>query len=159
MENLRALGYSRDMMKDFPAVLLTAAAAQVLCQLFKVVFYSIRERRFAPRYFVSPGGNPSAHSAFVTALSVAVGMRGGFFSDIFAVCFVFSAIVIYDAFRLRGAVQEHAKLLNSLTSRHFPDEHRDLREMVGHSLPEIFTGIAAGGVFSFVVMSFIMNAM
>ena len=143
------------MVRDFPAVLLTAASAQVLCQLFKVVFYSIREGRLAPRYFVSPGGSPSSHSAFVTALSVAAGMRSGFFSDLFAVCFVFSTIVIYDAFRLRGAVQEHAKLLNSLTARHFPDEHRKLREMVGHNLPEIFTGIAAGGIFSFLVMSII----
>jgi acid phosphatase family membrane protein YuiD len=145
------------MLKDFPAVLLTAGAAQVLCQLFKLVFYSIREGRFAPRYFTSPGGIPSAHSAFVTALSVAAGMRNGFFSDIFAVCFVFSAIVIYDAFRLRGAVEEHAKLLNSLTSRHFPEEHRNLREMVGHSLPEIFAGIAAGGIFSFALMALFMG--
>ena len=140
-------------MKDIPAVLLTAAAAQVLCQLFKVVFYSIRARRFIPRYFVSPGGNPSAHSAFVTALSVAVGMRGGFFSDIFAVCFVFSAIVIYDAFRLRGAVEQHAKLLNRLAARNLPGEHKALSEMVGHNLTEIFTGIASGGIFSFLVMS------
>jgi acid phosphatase family membrane protein YuiD len=79
-------------------------------------------------------------------------MHNGFVSDIFAVCCVFAAIVIYDAFRLRGAVEKHAKLLNRLTARHFPDEHEDLSEMVGHSLPEIITGIAAGGFFSFIVM-------
>jgi acid phosphatase family membrane protein YuiD len=144
-------------MKDFPIVLLTAASAQVLCQLFKFVFYSIKEGRIAPRYFVSPGGVPSAHSTFVTALSVAVGMRSGFFSDIFAVCFVFAAIVIYDAFRLRGAVEEHAKLLNRLTARHFPGDYGVLPEMVGHNLPEIFAGIAAGGIFSCIVMSLFMR--
>ena len=146
-------------MNTIPAVLLTAASAQILCQLFKLVFYSIREGRLAPRYFVSPGGIPSAHSAFVTALSVAAGMHSGFLSDIFAVCFVFSAIVIYDAFRLRGAVEKHAKLLNRLTAKHFPDEHRGLSEMVGHSLPEIFTGIAAGGIFSYTVMSLLIRAL
>jgi acid phosphatase family membrane protein YuiD len=139
-------------MKNLPFVLLTAASAQVLCQVFKVVFYSFRERRLSPRYFVSPGGVPSAHSAFVTALSVAAGLRNGFFSDIFAVCFVFGAIVIYDAYRLRGAVEKHAKLLNSLTARHFPDEHRNLSEMVGHSLPEIVSGILGGGLFAAAAM-------
>jgi acid phosphatase family membrane protein YuiD len=138
-------------MKNFPVALLTAGCAQILCQAFKLVFYSLKAGRFAPKYFVTPGGIPSAHSAFVTALSVAVGMRSGFFSDIFAACFVFAAIVIYDAFRLRGAVEEHAKLLNSLTARHFPDEHKNLSEMVGHSLKEIFTGIAAGGIFAFAI--------
>jgi acid phosphatase family membrane protein YuiD len=138
-------------MKNFPVALLTAGCAQILCQTFKLAFYSLKEGRFAPKYFVSPGGIPSAHSAFVTALSVAAGMRSGFFSDIFAACFVFSTIVIYDAFRLRGAVGEHAKLLNSLTAKHFPGEHKNLSEMVGHSLKEIFTGIAAGGIFAFAV--------
>jgi acid phosphatase family membrane protein YuiD len=132
-------------MEKIPMVLLTAGSAQILCQTFKLLFYSLKEGRFAPKYFVTPGGIPSAHSAFVTALSVAVGMNSGFLSDIFAVSFVFAAIVIYDAFRLRGAVEEHAKLLNRLTSRHFPGEHKNLSEMVGHSLTEIFTGIAAGG--------------
>ena len=146
-------------MSYIPAVLLIAGAAQVLCQLFKLIFYSIREGRLAPKYFVTPGGIPSAHSAFVTSLSVAVGLRNGFFSDIFGICFVFSAIVIYDAFRLRGAVEQHAKLLNRLASKAFPDESKKLSEMVGHNLPEIVAGIAAGGIFSFIVSSLLMKVM
>jgi acid phosphatase family membrane protein YuiD len=82
-----------------------------------------------------------------------VGLRSGFFSDIFAVCFVFGAIVIYDAYRLRGAVEKHAKLLNRLTARHFPGEHENLSEMVGHSLPEIVSGIFGGGLFAWAVMT------
>ncbi|MDR1316650.1 MAG: divergent PAP2 family protein [Spirochaetales bacterium] len=144
-------------MKNFPMVLLTAGCAQILSQTFKLVFYSLKEGRFAPEYFVSPGGIPSAHSAFVTALSVTVGLRSGFSSDIFAACFVFSAIVIYDAFRLRGAVEEHAKLLNRLSARHFPGEQKKLSEMVGHSLWEIFTGIAAGGIFAFIATRIFTN--
>jgi acid phosphatase family membrane protein YuiD len=145
-------------MKNFPVALLTAGCAQILCQAFKLAFYSLKEGRFAPKYFASAGGIPSAHSAFVTALSVAVGMRSGFFSDIFAVCFVFAAIVIYDAFRLRGAVEEHAKLLNRLAAKQFPGEHKNLSEMIGHSLTEIFTGMAAGGVFAFIVTGIFTNA-
>jgi acid phosphatase family membrane protein YuiD len=138
-------------MKTFPVILITAGSAQILCQLFKVVFYSIKGKRFSLKYLASAGGIPSSHSAFVTSLAVAAGLECGFFSDIFAVCFVFGAIVIYDAYRLRGAVQKHAKLLNRITLKHFPSEHENLSEMLGHSLPEIAAGIAAGGVFSWVV--------
>ncbi|TVR00611.1 MAG: divergent PAP2 family protein [Spirochaetaceae bacterium] len=137
--------------------LLVALCAQVACQLFKVAFYSVRERRFAPRYFVSAGGIPSAHSAFVSALSVSVGIGSGFASDLFAVSAVFSIIVIYDSFRLRGQVQEHARRINTMQrdaarGQHPGDTPRNerapLNEMVGHSLPEIAVGVAAGSVLA-----------
>jgi acid phosphatase family membrane protein YuiD len=140
-------------MKPLPWILITAASAQILCQLFKVIFYSVKEQKFSFKYLASAGGIPSSHSAFVTSLAVAAGLQNGFFSDIFAVCFVFGAIVIYDAYRLRGAVQKHAKLLNRLTARHFPNEHENLSEMLGHSLPEIAAGILAGGILSWAIIS------
>jgi hypothetical protein len=132
----------------FPFSLLTAVAAQVSCQLFKVVYYSVKEGRPAPGYFFSAGGVPSAHTAFVTALAVSIGLRSGFGSDVFAAAFVLAAIVIYDAYRLRGAVEKHAKLLNRLVSRMCAEEKADLSEMIGHSLPEIVWGLIAGGGFA-----------
>ena len=122
-----------------------AVGVQVSCQAFKVVLYSIRDRKLDLRYFLSAGGMPSAHSAFVTALSVAVGMAGGFGSDLFAVSCVFSLIVIYDSFRLRGAVEKQARALNALLARHPEVGAGRLSEMVGHSPAEIAVGIAAGG--------------
>ncbi|TVR00391.1 MAG: divergent PAP2 family protein [Spirochaetaceae bacterium] len=136
-------------MRMLAPSLLVALGAQVACQLFKVAFYSVRERRFAPRYFVSAGGIPSAHSAFVTALSVSVGMRSGFASDMFAISAVFSFIVMYDAFRLRGQVEEHARRINAMqrdAARERDSGDPPLNEMVGHSLPEIAVGIATGSV-------------
>lgn len=130
-------------MEWFPRALVTAVAVQVLCQLFKVAYYSIRDRKFSPSYLVTAGGIPSAHAAFVTALSVAIGIRNGFDSDLFAVAFVFSAIVIYDAYRLRGHVQRHAQTMNRLVVR--PAGEQPLSEMVGHSVVEIVVGMALGG--------------
>jgi hypothetical protein len=135
-------------MNVFPASLSTALTVQVLCQLFKVVYYSIRDRKVSPRYFFSAGGVPSAHTAFVTALAVSIGLRGGFDSDLFAVAFVLAAIVIYDAYRLRGAVEKHAKVLNRLSSRYFPEEKEKLSEMIGHSLGEILWGLLIGSLFA-----------
>ncbi|MFP4115112.1 MAG: divergent PAP2 family protein [Spirochaetota bacterium] len=130
-------------MEWFPQVLLTAVGVQVFCQVFKLALYSIRDRRFTPAYLVTAGGVPSAHSAFVTALAVAIGIRNGFASDTFALAFVFSAIVIYDAYRLRGHVQRHAEVINQLVLR--PAGEEPVSEMVGHSLSEIAAGVLLGG--------------
>lgn len=128
--------------------LAVAVAVQVACQLFKVAWYSAVNRRLELRRFVSAGGMPSAHAAFVTALSVSVGLRSGFASEIFAVSAVFSLIVVYDAYRLRGTVERHARAINALAAAHpgvAPADHTDL---VGHTLPEVGAGVAAGGVLS-----------
>lgn len=127
------------------ASLLSAVAVQLACQAFKVVFYSVRERRFALSWFVSAGGMPSAHSAFVTALTVSVGLWNGFGSDLFAVACVFSVITIYDALRLRGAVEHHARILSTLVEKHPDVQAGPINVRLGHSAPEIAAGIVAGG--------------
>ena len=133
-------------MDRFPLSLAIAVVVQVSCQLFKFVYYSIKDRRISPKYFVTAGGVPSAHTAFVTALAVSVGIRAGFASDLFAIAAVFSAIVIYDAFRLRGHVQHHAKVINQHVLAKTDDE--PLSEMVGHSMSEIVAGLLIGGGLS-----------
>ncbi len=131
-------------MKGFPFSLLAALSAQVLCQLAKVVYFSFKERRTAFKYFLSPGGMPSSHSAFVTALCVSTGIRSGFFSDLFAVSLTFSAIVIYDALRLRGTVQKQSIMINRFIEKDAGFKGERMSEMVGHTLPEIIAGIMAG---------------
>jgi acid phosphatase family membrane protein YuiD len=127
------------MRGHLPVSLLTAVGVQVLCQLFKVALYSARDRRLTLSWFISAGGMPSAHSAFVTALAVSVGLWSGFASDLFAVACVFSIIIIYDAWRLRGAVEHHARILARLAPK------EGVNQRLGHSLSEIAAGIAAGG--------------
>ena len=130
-------------MSDFPLTIVIAVSVQLACQLFKFVLYSVRDRKLSFHYLVTAGGIPSAHSAFVTALSVSIGIRHGFASDLFAVACVFSAIVIYDAFRLRGHVQQHAKLINRYLLAGTDAE--PVSEMVGHSPGEIAAGLILGG--------------
>ena len=131
------------MRATVPVSLLTAVGVQLACQGFKVVFYSLRERRLALSWFVSAGGMPSAHSAFVSALAVSVGLWSGFASDLFAVATVFSIIIIYDAWRLRGAVEHHARLLAELTARRRGAPA--INQRLGHTLPQLAAGIVVGG--------------
>jgi acid phosphatase family membrane protein YuiD len=129
----------------FSISLVVSVATQVLCQIFKVVFNSLKERRFRPYYFVSTGGMPSAHTAFVSALTVSLALRHGLSSELFAVSFVFSAIVIYDLVRVRGAVYAHSGALARLLETLPPRQRPALPHLVGHSLLEILVGLAAGG--------------
>lgn len=136
------------MPRALPLSLITAVGVQLACQAFKVVLYSVREKRLALSWFLSAGGMPSAHSAFVTALSVSVGLWSGFSSDVFAVAFVFSVIIIYDSWRLRGAVQHHARALKKISDANAKLKLGPLNENIGHSIAEIAAGIGAGGALA-----------
>jgi acid phosphatase family membrane protein YuiD len=117
---------------------------QVLCQVYKVVYYSLRARRLTLSWLVSAGGMPSAHSAFVSSLAVSIGIWAGVATDLFAVTCVFSIIIIYDSLRLRGAVQHHARILSQLARSHPEVDAGTINLSLGHSVPEIMAGIVAG---------------
>jgi acid phosphatase family membrane protein YuiD len=133
------------MVSKLPVALITAVGVQVICQAFKVVFYSLREGRLALSWFISAGGMPSAHAAFVTALTASVGLWDGPGSGAFAVACVFSVITIYDALRLRGAVEHHARILAMLVKKHPDVPTGSINTHLGHTLPEILAGIGTGG--------------
>lgn len=129
--------------------LICAVVVQVLCQFFKVIYYSAKDGKLQFHYFVTAGGMPSAHSAFVTALTVSVALSAGAASEIFAVSCVFAAIVIYDSYRLRGTVERHSHTLIRLLKL-LPQEQRiELPHMVGHSVSEILIGMVVGGGAAF----------
>jgi acid phosphatase family membrane protein YuiD len=128
--------------------LVSAVITQVLCQITKFISYSIRDKALKTKYLFTAGGMPSSHSAFVTALSLSIGLWNGFKTDLFAVSFVFAAIIIYDAYRLRGTVQTHSRVLKKCMALLPEEEQEEVEEMVGHTIPEIIAGIIAGGIFA-----------
>ena len=126
-----------------PQSLIIALLVQVSCQGIKFITHSLRLGRPSWKHLATFGGMPSAHSAFVTALAVSIGILTGFTSDLFALAVVFGAIVILDAYKLRGNVQKQAQVLNRLQTKALPEADRvTINEMVGHSKAEIAAGIA-----------------
>lgn len=85
-----------------------------------------------------PGGMPSSHSSFVTSLLIVVGWKTGIESIEFAIAFVFSCLVWYDAMSSRHAIGQQAKILNILQQK------AHLSERLGHSLKEVIGGILFG---------------
>ncbi len=120
------------------------AGAQVL-KVFVVLIY---KHKFEPGIVLSGGGMPSSHSATVCALATSIGMLQGFRSPLFALAAVTAFVVMYDAFNVRRAAGEQAKILNymmshwnQLTPAMFGKE---LKELIGHTPIQVLAGGALG---------------
>lgn len=96
-----------------------AVLSWAMAQILKTLFTLIAERKFVPERLVGAGGMPSAHSALVVSLTVAMARKEGFSSPLFALALCFAGVVMYDAMGVRRAAGEQAKVLNSMVSSLF----------------------------------------
>ena len=80
-------------------------------------------KKFEPERLVGAGGMPSAHSATVCGLMIAISRQSGFASPEFAIAFVLAAVVMYDAMGVRRAAGEQAKVLNKMIEKHSENEN------------------------------------
>lgn len=98
------------------------------------------------RAFIS-GGMPSSHSSFVSCMSVMIGMKHGFNSDMFAIAAVISCIIMYDASGVRQAVGKQATIINQLVEvwqNKKTTQQEKLKELVGHTPKQVFFGALLG---------------
>lgn len=128
-------------------VLIAALLAWLIAQILKVVVHRITSGQLDFRMLSSAGGMPSSHSAFVAALTAGVGIEQGFDDPLFAACFVFSSIVMYDATGVRRAASQQARILNQIVEELFeghPISQERLRELLGHTPVQVFFGALLG---------------
>lgn len=139
-------------------ILVCAVLGWFVAQALKVIFVLVKEKKFDIARFVGSGGMPSSHSSFVLALTTAVGYETGLNSALFAVCIVFSFVVMYDAAGVRRAAGKQAKILNTIIEN-FGHEAPDitgerLKELLGHTPVEVFVGALLGILISVLMYSF-----
>lgn len=127
-------------------VLMTSLLAWAVAQLLKIVSWRITRGKLNFKRLVEPGGMPSSHSAFVTALATGIGLTEGLDSTLFALAVVFALVVMYDAAGVRRAAGKQAKVLNSiiedLNRRELHPER--LKELLGHTPVEVVAGALLG---------------
>jgi len=107
----------------------------------------IRHRKIELKYLFGPGHMPSAHTAFVISLLVTVAYYEGVYSTAFAISFVFTYIVIYDAMKIRVNIGYNGRVINKLVREIRGIKKEDypiLKERVGHRPLEIFIGGSLG---------------
>lgn len=139
-------------------ILLAAAAGWLIAQALKVILILIMDRRFAAERFFGSGGMPSSHSATVCALASSSAMAFGLDSFQFAVTFILAFIVMYDACNVRletgkqaVAIKEMQELLRRI-SEHPLSPEDTLKELVGHTLPQVIVGAVLGIAIGVVTM-------
>lgn len=94
-------------------IILVPIIAWIIAVILKGV-YGLYKKDFSLSKTLGSGGMPSVHSALVTSITTALGIKYGVFSDIFTIALVFSMIIIYDAINVRFEAGLHAKALNQL---------------------------------------------
>jgi acid phosphatase family membrane protein YuiD len=97
------------------------------------------------------GGFPSNHSAIVSSMAALIAFRDGINTPAFGVAIALAFIVILDASSLRRQVGKHAAEINQLNHVSGRTSATLLRERMGHTRLEIFTGILVGVAVGFVV--------
>ena len=118
-------------------------------QLFKIIWEYAETKRLNIRRLWGAGGMPSAHSAVVVSITTMIARSQGFSSPIFALSFVFSMVVLYDACGVRRAAGKQAALLNKLVET--PgltgiQVSERLVEVLGHTPIQVFVGALIGVV-------------
>lgn len=116
-------------------------------QLFKFLYDLVTTKKINFKRIIGAGGMPSAHSAIVMVITTLVGREHGFNSSIFAICLIFSGVVMYDAAGVRRAAGKQAALLNKivdtpgLTGLQVQEK---LVEVLGHTPVQVFVGAIIG---------------
>ena len=123
--------------------------AWFIAQTAKVIIVLMTTKKIDFKRFISAGGMPSSHASTVVALTTCIAKApSGYESVEFALAFVFSIIVMYDAAGVRRAAGKQAEILNKLVLEWqiHDDKYREvkLKELLGHTPVEVFVGAALG---------------
>src|SRR5690625_3286443 len=155
--------YIHFMILNFP--LVAALSAIIFAQVIKIPIRLFVTKEFMPSLAFSTGGMPSSHSAAVAALTTSIGILDGVVSNTFAIAFVFSVIVMFDASGVRRQAGKQAVVLNQLIKdfQYFVDEakvwnkkeeyekRQELKELLGHQPIEVFFGGLTGIAIAFLL--------
>ncbi|OIP13478.1 MAG: hypothetical protein AUJ99_01975 [Caldisericum sp. CG2_30_36_11] len=132
-------------------ILIAAVISSFLAQFMKIIVTHSEGKNFQWNLFFSSGGNPSSHTSAMTTLTLLLGARYGFNSPYFSITFVLSGIIIVDALSVRREVGEHSKTLNEIFADkilgkrlHEIVDVKIFRELIGHTVFEVFTGFLLG---------------
>ncbi|XP_058102212.1 uncharacterized protein LOC131246280 [Magnolia sinica] len=148
MDSHVASSASSSIFRNYP--LFSALSAFILAQGIKFFTTWYKERRWDAKQLIGSGGMPSSHSATVSALAIAIGFQDGFGGSLFSIAAIFACVVMYDSSGVRLHAGRQAEVLNQIVFE-LPAEHpladtRPLREVLGHTPPQVVVGALLGFV-------------
>jgi acid phosphatase family membrane protein YuiD len=149
-----AMSFRTESVKFFieNPIALSAVTSWFLAQVIKAAIFLLKTNKKSGRELLvtiawRTGGMPSSHAALVSAMTTSVGLVEGVASNLFAVSFFMSLIVMRDAMGVRRSSGMQAKSLNSL-GRTVEDrlglEYHPVKEVNGHAPLEVVVGALLG---------------
>ena len=137
-------------------VLNVALVSWISAQVLKTLLCLVMTKQFNPERLFGAGGMPSAHSATVCGMMVAISRETGFSSPEFAISFVLAAIVMYDAMGVRRAAGEQAKVLNKMLEKRSKEDEQfeqqaELKEFLGHTPLQVLAGALLGILIAVII--------
>lgn len=146
----------RSLLQNY--ILNVALFSWFSAQVIKTLLTFITTKKFTLERMFGAGGMPSAHTATVSSLVIAIARHDGFATSQFAIAFILAAIVMYDATGVRRAAGEQAKVINKIVQTHNEDDDDDtnieakqLKEFLGHTPLEVLGGALLGIIIAMLI--------
>ncbi len=132
--------------------------AFALAQGTKFLLKTKKQKKLKWQNLFSYSDMPSGHTAVVVSLATIIGLMEGISSPLFALAFVFMAVVITDAIGLRNYLGQHGKTLNILVKDleeddFLDDQYPQLLEKIGHTPVQVIIGALIGLLVSLIAWS------
>ncbi len=140
----------------FNIPLLSAVLAQISAQIFKIFLPLFKGKKPDFKKFFHYGDIPSAHTAFVVAVSVSLALTKGWDSPLFGFSFVMASILIYDILKLRKTVEMNQKAVLTISKQQKISEEKR-PQFKSHSPMEVFSGAVWGIIWAVLVNWLFLN--
>lgn len=130
-------------------VLNVAIVSWFMAQALKILSSLIVTKKLDLRQFFASGGMPSSHTSTVVGLTTAVGFVSGIESVQFAIAFIFSTVVMYDATGVRWHAGKQAEVLNYIMKNWHGNKkpeifQQNLKILIGHTPFQVLAGALLG---------------
>ncbi len=148
------MNFFKELLDNY--MLVAAISSWFTAQVIKTAIDAYFNKGINWERMTGSGGMPSSHSSFVVSIATSAAIKYGLSSSIFAVCFVLSSVVMYDAMGVRRETGKQAVLLNKILEDNpfnwKPEEFEmKLKEYVGHTPLQVLMGAILGIVMAFIV--------
>ena len=141
----------------FLAGIFSWLGAQFLKTLIHLIYGRIKSLKdLLENMFWKTGGMPSSHSAVVTAVTTAIGIKEGVTSSIFMLSLLITFITMRDAVGVRRSSGLQSQKINELgrelKENGTLDEYQPIKEVTGHTPMQVIMGTLFGVLIGFSMM-------
>ena len=161
------MNYVIDFLKN--PLFLAAALSWVAAQLCKLILQLVK--RGDTSRLLTGGGMPSSHTATMMGLVIETALIYGTGGFEFPMAFFFMVMIVYDALNVRYQTGEQSKIINRMARDMAEDAELEgkkgsnraafyrsvpkLKELLGHTLPEIIVGGIIGAAVAILIYNLI----